>query len=284
VDEGQPSRTALAAAAHRAAHQILEGGSIFTDPLALRILGDDTEIATHAGQEDASRRRMRIFIAARARYAEDALAEAVSRGRHQLVMLGAGLDTFAYRNPFGELLRVFEVDHPDTQVWKRERLIAATIRVPDSLTFVPVDFERQTLPEVLTAAGLNPTKPTFFTWMGVVPYLSEPVVWSTFTFIGSLPGGADVVFDYSDPPELLPPEKRKRHDERARRVEAMGEAFACHFEPEILHAKLRELGFRDIEDLGPPFIAERYFPSRMISSSRRGGHIVRASTGFRNSV
>jgi methyltransferase (TIGR00027 family) len=230
VQSGKPSRTAWAAAAHRAAHQVLEDGRIFSDPLAIRILGQDPASIARDAADHPSRLGMRLFIAARTRFAEDALAAAVSSGVTQLVVLGAGLDTYAYRNPFPDHLRVFEVDHPATQAWKRERLAGATIALPPSLTFAPIDFERQTLPDGLTAAGFNPTQQTFFTWLGVVPYLTEDAIWSTLAFIASLPCGAHVVFDYSDPPHTLSPEMRAYHDRRAARVESIGESWIAYFE------------------------------------------------------
>src|SRR5271165_5506686 len=119
---GEPSRTARAAAFHRAAHQVLEHGRIFADPLALTILGADGDVIAREAEKHASGRRMRIFIALRTRFAEDALAGTVERGVRQLVVLGAGLDTYAYRGPLRERLRILEVDHPATQTWKRERL------------------------------------------------------------------------------------------------------------------------------------------------------------------
>jgi methyltransferase (TIGR00027 family) len=115
----QPSRTAIAAASHRAAHQILEKGSIISDPFALRILGQGAESLVREAQEHPSRRRMRLFIAARSRFAEDEVAAAVAGGVRQLVLLGAGLDTHPYRRPLCDRLRIFEVDHPATQAWKR---------------------------------------------------------------------------------------------------------------------------------------------------------------------
>jgi len=141
----EPSRTALAAAFHRAAHQVLEHGRIFTDPLALRILGLDADTLTREDRQHPSRRRFRIFIAVRTRFAEDALAAAVERGVRQLVVLGAGLDTYAYRGECRDRLRIFEVDHPATQAWKRQRLADAAIPLPSGLTFAPIDFERETL-------------------------------------------------------------------------------------------------------------------------------------------
>src|SRR5579871_6104625 len=153
MEAGQPSRTARAAAAYRAAHQILEEGRIFNDPLALRILGEDAETVSREAEAHPTSRRMRIFIAVRQRFAEDSLAAAVERGVAQLVVLGAGLDTYAYRSTFGNHLRIFEVDHPATQIWKRQRLAEAGIPIPSWLTFAPVDFERQMLAGCLADAG-----------------------------------------------------------------------------------------------------------------------------------
>jgi methyltransferase (TIGR00027 family) len=278
MEQGRPSRTALAAATHRAAHQILEGGLIFADPLALRILGMDQETVRHKAQQDPLSRQMRLFIAMRARFAEDALAAAVQCGACQLVALGAGLDTYAYRSPFGERLRIFEVDHPATQAWKRHRLDEASIPSPSWQTFTPVDFERETLSEGLRSVGFNPSQRTFFTWLGVVPYLSTEAIWSTLSFIAALSNRAEVVFDYSDPPESLSPESRVSHDARAARVDEIGEPWVTYFEPEELRAKLLTVGFLEVEDLGPPQLVGRYFPNRPTSSAKKGGHVVRAAT------
>jgi methyltransferase (TIGR00027 family) len=275
---GQPSRTALAAATHRAVHQILELGRIFADPLAVRILGQDAEVVAREADEHPSNRLIRIFIAVRTRFAEDALAAAVERGVSQVVVLGAGLDTYAYRNPFRDRLRIFEVDHPATQAWKRQRLEDAAIQMPGLLTFAPIDFERQTLAEGLSAVGFDPSRQTFFTWLGVVPYLTEEAVWSTLGFIASLPNGAHVVFDYSDPPDSLSPEARALHDRRAVRVEAAGEAWISYFQADKLREKLAALGYSEIEDLGPKQIASRYFPNWAGTAPDKGGHILRATT------
>jgi methyltransferase (TIGR00027 family) len=274
----EPSRTALGAAFHRAAHQVLEHGRIFTDPLALRILGIGADSIHREDEEQPSRRRMRIFIAVRTRFAEDALAAAVERGVRQLVVLGAGLDTYAYRGAGRRRLRIFEVDHPATQEWKRQRLADAAISLPPDLTFAPIDFERETLAKGLEAAGFNPEEQSFFTWLGVVPYLTEEAVWSTLSFTASLPNGAHVVFDYSDPPASLPAEWRAGHEKRAAHVAELGEAWLSYFEADALRAKLMALGFTEVEDLGPPQIAARYFPNRATSLPDKGGHIIRAAT------
>lgn len=279
---GEPSRTALAAARHRAAHQLLEQGRIFADPLAVPILGgdggEDGETIAREAKENPSRRAMRIFIAVRTRVAEDALAAAVERGVSQLVVLGAGLDTYAYRGAMRQRIRIFEVDHPATQAWKRRRLTEGSIPLPACLTFAPIDFEHETLAGGLDDAGFDAAQQTFFTWLGVVPYLTAEAVWSTLRFIGGLPNGAHVVFDYSDPPDSLTPEMRALHDKRAARVAELGEPWVNYFEPDKLRARLTELGFRTVEDLGPRQIAARYFPDRAGAVPEKGGHILLAST------
>jgi methyltransferase (TIGR00027 family) len=188
------------------------------------------------------------------------------------------LDTYAYRCALGSRLRIFEVDHPATQAWKRRRLAEAAIPVPECLTFAPIDLQHDTLAGGLAAAGFDSLQPTFFSWLGVVPYLTEAAVWSTLAFIATLPKGAHVAFDYSDPPGCLPPETRKGHDLRAARVAQLGEPWINYFELDQLHAKLLVLGFSQVEDLGPRQIALRYFPGRSDAAPDRGGHILHAAT------
>ena len=272
MEPGKPSRTALGAAGHRAAHQVLEGGRIFRDPLALRILGAGAEAAVQAAWEDPSRRGLRLFIAVRSRFAEDALA---ASGLDQVVVLGAGLDTFACRAERPGL-RVFEVDHPETQAWKRRLLAGAGIPEPPCLTFAPVDFEQGTLQDGLARAGFDPARPAFFAWLGVVPYLTGEAVNGTLGFIAGLPEGTRVVFDYGNPPGPVPDAYSLAREDLAGRVAALGEAIRTHFETAALHAQLSALGFREIEDLGPAQIRDRYFPGRGGDLPDRGGHIVRA--------
>lgn len=268
----------MAAARHRAAHQLLEDGGIFSDPLAVRILGENPQEIVLNAQASDTGRRMRFFIAVRTRFAEDALAAALARGVTQLVILGAGLDTYACRGDYPASLRIFEVDHPATQAWKRGRLMEAAIPVPPALTFAPVDFERETLADGLAAAGFDPLRETFFTWLGVVPYLTPEATWSTLRFIAGIPGDAHVVFDYSDPPESFSPEMRAIYDARAARVAALGEPWLNHFDSADLHAGLMQAGFTRIEDLGPAHIRARWFPARTAAGPEKGGHIIYAAT------
>jgi methyltransferase (TIGR00027 family) len=278
--EREPSRTAFAAAAYRAVHQVLEGGSLFRDPLALPILGLSPDALRGDPAAGDDRRGIRVFVVARSAIAERALREGVEqRGVGQLVVLGAGLDTFAYRNPFGDRLEVFEVDHPATQAWKRSRLAEAGIPIPDSLTYAPVDFEREDLTERLDAAGLDPNVRTFFTWLGVVPYLTKEAITGTLRQIASHPGGAEVVFDYSEPREDIDPALQAYSAERAARVSAIGEPFLSFIRPAELHTQLGGLGFTAIDDLDIPGILTRLTGRPPQETTRRaGGHVLFAAT------
>jgi methyltransferase (TIGR00027 family) len=280
MQPGLPSRTALGAAGLRAAHQVLDGAAIFADPFALRILGADADdlVREAKAETDPFRQRLRWFIAARSRIADDALAAAAKRGTRQLVVLGAGLDTTAYRALPSQDLRIFEVDHPATQSWKRARLAEADIPLPASLSFVAVDFEHETLADRLAAAGFDSAQQTFFTWLGVVPYLTDDAIFSTLGFIAGLPGGAHVVFDYVNPPDTMTePGRRAMHEGLIARVAAIGEQLRNDFDSAALHARLKPLGFRDVEDFGWPEIAARFFPGRPVSSGG-SAHVLRAST------
>src|SRR5258707_8883686 len=231
VQTGQPSQTARGAAAYRAIHQTLDGGVIFSDPFAARILDDETRARLNETAADPSLRPWRLFIAARSRFSEDTLAACVARGVRQVVVLGAGLDTFSLRNPHaGQGVRMFEVDYPATQGWKRERLRQAGLAIPASLTFAPVDFERQSLADGLKAAGFQADRPAFFQWLGVVPYLSRGAVSAALDFIARVPE-SEVVFDYAEPFENYPADRRENVMAVAARAASLGEPWLILFDP-----------------------------------------------------
>ncbi len=278
MQPGQPSLTALGAARLRAAHQVLDNASILADPLAARILGDDIEVSLDHARAHASGPRLRWFIAARSRIAEEALVEAVNAGATQLVVLGAGLDTLAYRTPLADRLRIFEVDFPATQARKREMLAAAGIAVPATLTYVAVDFERQSLADALDAAGFAATERSFFSWLGVVPYLTEAAIFATLAYIAQLPGGSEVVFDYVNPAASVAPANRAANRALAERVAAAGERFQSYFDTARLCTKMSATGFRYVDDIAPERIAARFFPETERAAPTRGGHIMQAST------
>jgi len=285
--EREPSRTAFAAASLRAAHQVVDQDRFFEDHFAVPILVVDPDVFRQNPQAHEAQRGIRFFVVARSCIAEAALALGVT-ARHvgQLVVLGAGLDTFAYRNPFGQRLKVFEVDHPATQAGKRRRLAQAGIVVPDDLVYAPVDFERDNLCEQLAKAGLDPDVRTFFTWLGVVQYLTKAAVGSTLSQIAAHPGGAEVVFDYGEPREMIDPAVRPQYEERAARVAAAGEPFLSYFIPAELHVDLRARGFGQIDDLDVPGMFARLSgdpgdPKELQhapSARRSGGHVIFAAT------
>jgi methyltransferase (TIGR00027 family) len=267
VNENGPSITAQRVAIRRAAHQLLDNPKVLDDPVALRIIGRETGAALqadpHKFENTPLSPYLRAFVNARSRYAEDELALGIQRGVCQYVILGAGLDTFAYRNPYPKgRLHVFEVDHPATQTWKRARLDEVDISRPDDLTFAPVDFETQTLKEGLRAAGYDHGKIMFFSWLGVTEYLMIDAVMSTLRFIASAPKGSAVVFDYMLSPSLLTPAQRGRFDALAQRVASVGEPWQTVFDPELLTRDLHNMGFGHVEDSGQEDINTRYFKDR----------------------
>ncbi|WEK49778.1 MAG: SAM-dependent methyltransferase [Candidatus Kaistia colombiensis] len=280
--EGQPSATAFRVAMRRAAHQLLDKPLIFEDPLALTIVGGDR--GSVLARDELSRadspggETIRAFLAARSRFAEDRLAAAVARGVRHVVVLGAGLDTFAYRNPFAaEGVVVYEVDHPATQAWKRERLVATGIRVPEGVRYVPVDFSIDRLDENLLVAGLDLTVPVFFSWLGVAPYLTEAAIFSTLRIIADRVGGAEVVFDYAEIPERLSLLQRLAFTTLAGRTASLGEPFVTFFKPDDLMGRLAGLGFSSIEDRTGPELGQLYAGGASAALDRAAvGHVVAA--------
>lgn len=248
MDNEGPSRTALATAYARAYHQIADRPRILTDPLAARLLGVTADELSELGKPTKDRPGSgprRLFFAARARFAEDRVAAAVTAGVRQVVILGAGLDTFAYRNPHLGL-RVFEVDHPATQAWKRQHLAASGIDQPESLTFVPVDFETDTLAAGLESAGFSRIDPAVFVWLGVVFYLTPDAARATLEYIAGQSEPVEVIFDYLQPGDT--DEDRAHLQERAHRVAAAGEPWFSYFTPDAIAAQLHALGFTHVED------------------------------------
>ncbi len=176
-------------------------------------------------------------------------------------VLGAGLDTFAYRNPFSAL-RIFEVDFPATQEWKHGLLAEAGIGIPDNLTYIALDLEHKSLAESLIEAGFNPAMPAFFSWLGVVPYLTIDAFRATLTTIGRLPVGSAVSFDYAFPPHTLSAKRRQVFDTLAKRVAAAGEPLQLFFTPEEIEREARVAGFSRIEQFDTDRMNATYLKDR----------------------
>jgi methyltransferase (TIGR00027 family) len=273
----EPSRTALMIARQRAAHQLLDRGSILHDPFAMKILHEDEKDMLQFATAHPSASIGRLFTAARSRIAEDALSKAVEGGVRQIVILGAGLDTFALRNPHAtQQIRIYEVDYPATQEWKRQRLAEAQIALPPSLVFVPVDFEQDDLREKLAAAGFQHSSPAFFTWLGVVPYLTQDAIDRALNYISSIQN-SELVFDYLRPPEAFSEELKQIEIKRAEQLEKMGERSATRFEPAGIATILQSHGFRTIEDIDFQQIVSRFGHAvHGLASGHAGLHVVHA--------
>ncbi len=268
MDAAQPSRTAWGVAFRRACHQLHDAPPlVLADPIAVPLLGAQALPELQAARkdlDDPGNLVLRAWLVARSRYAEEKLAEAVGRGVRQYVLLGAGLDTFAHRNPFPGV-RVFEVDHPATQAWKRRLAAAAELPPQPNLTYVPVNFEMAVAGEsdlgcCLLQAGFDPGAPAFFAWLGVVLYLTLPAFRATVGSIAERPSGSGVVFDYTLPRHALPPREQAVRDRFMARVASIGEPMQLSLLPSEVARELSS--FSNIEDLGAPELNSLYFANR----------------------
>ncbi|HEY9126313.1 MAG TPA: class I SAM-dependent methyltransferase, partial [Acidobacteriaceae bacterium] len=248
-------------ASRRAAHQILDHAPlVLNDPIAVPLLGPDF-FADPVRHSDPRSVAFRALMVGRSRFVEDYLALAVAAGVSQYVILGAGLDTFAYRNPF-PALRVFEVDYPSTQHFKRTLLAKAAIPEPASLTFVPHDFEHQTLAAALSQTGFDASKPAFFSWLGVIPYLTHEAFRTTIRLVAAMPPSSGIALDYSLAAEELSPRMQAARKSLAQRVAAAGEPFQLFFRSEQMEAELSSAGFHRIEQVDAKELNRRYFSNR----------------------
>ena len=282
VRHGEPSRSALRVASLRAVHQLLDEPVVLPDPIALPLLGAKTEAALRDDPfalNDPGSRALRAALVARSRFVEDELARGVAAGIRQYVLLGAGLDTFAYRNPHSSMgLKVFEVDHPGTQGWKRQLLAEAGISVPSSLSFVPVDFERDGLADALQQAGFRADQPACVSWMGVTMYLTATAVLRTASTVAGFATGTSLCFDYRVPVAMLNPIERAVSEFVEHQATAIGEPWLSAFDPVQLQRRLIELGFKDAESPTPDALNTRYFARRKDGMRTGGGvRLMRAT-------
>jgi methyltransferase (TIGR00027 family) len=255
IDTGALGATALRVAVRRAAHQLIDRPLVFEDPLAVRIIGEREARKLRSrigGPEREWNNSLRGWIAARSRYAEDQLAAAVQRGIGQYIVLGAGLDTFAYRNPYPSV-RVWEVDRPAAVEAKQRMLRDAGIEIPASVRFVPMDFDCEDLHERLKGSGFE--GPAFVSWLGVTPFLSREGFETTLASLARIAEG--LVFDYAVTPDSLEEQDRFAHQLLSRRVGAAGEPYRLWFRPSHAFS-----GFPKVEDLGKTEINARYFGDR----------------------
>ncbi len=248
IANGQPSLTALTAAAARAAHLIVDGDPlIFADTLAEAMLGEraDELIGYHrAHGTHPVLAGARAQVTCRSRYAEDSLARGVRRGIGQYVILGAGLDSFARRSPLARHVRVFEIDHPATGEWKRQ-----VQPDPDGVTFVPVDFTRDLLGDRLGRTRFDFTAPTLVSWLGVTMYLDENAIGSTLAVIGGFAAGSEIIIDYMLPAGLRDGAGDGDAEQVGQAAAERGEPWLSFFAPGDMAALLRGHGFGAIRDI-----------------------------------
>jgi methyltransferase (TIGR00027 family) len=252
-NEGQPSQTAMTAAAARAAHLLVDSEPrIFADSLAALLLGDEAETYLRYHREHGDHPLLagtRAQATCRSRFTEDQLALAAARGTAQYVILGAGLDSFACRSELAGRLRVFEVDHPATQQRKRALLAAAGLAEPPTLTWVPVDFETDELITSLTAAGLDPAAPAFVSWLGVTMYLTAEAIGATLTSLSRLAPGSELVTDYMLTADLRDADGVAYADLVMPDSERRGEPWLSFFTPEQMTGLLTRHGFTGVRDV-----------------------------------
>jgi methyltransferase (TIGR00027 family) len=270
--EGDHSQTAIGAAILRAAHQVLDEPRIIDDPIATGFVPGSSRDEILAAP-NLPGLRIRGLFAMRSRYAEDCLREAFDRGVRQYVVLGAGMDTLAYRQPaWSSELKVFEVDHPATQAWKRERLGLRSIPIPSNLVFAPCDFETTDLVGCLQSASFDFGIPAFFSWLGVTQYITRDAIETTLRLIASMPRESGVVFEFVVPDSMLDGQDLAESQALQRLTTDAGEPWITKLAPEEWRRWLLALGFSSVFHLTPEIANERYFGNRKdgLSAPRLG--------------
>jgi methyltransferase (TIGR00027 family) len=262
--ERNSSSTAMRVAELRAAHQLVDGEpKILRDPVVLKMLDPEVLAKIRAHPDVLAApwlMGMRSHVLLRSRYTEDRLAESAVA---QFVVLGAGYDTFAYRQPeWARELRIFEVDHPASQRAKRQLLATKGIDVPSNLEFVSIDFEHVSLKDGLAASRLDFSRPAFFSCLGVLVYLTEEAAYELFRVVASFPKTSEIVFTFSQPDSALDAAEAARREILATAAGSMGEPWRTHFDRYELVSRLEEIGFSEVAILDPAEAQARYFAGR----------------------
>lgn len=262
----KPSKTAVRSAAARALHREEPPPWVLDDHLALELAGDEGVSITRSMRDELSAEDLLTFsrwMCVRARLAEDVVERAVADGIRQYAILGPGLDSFAYRRPdLLERLRVFEVDHPASQAWKRKRLTELGVSVPANLVFAPVDFETQTLRDGLLTAGFDFAASAVFSWIGVTMYLTLAAIEATLETVAACPPDSRIVLTYNLPPSALEGQGRAIGSKMSRSAGEVGEPWLSFFTPAEAEALLRRHGFGKVDRFGPTDAIRTYFAGR----------------------
>ena len=269
----QMSSTAEATAAMRAAHFLYHQPVVFKDPYALQL----TSPALRRVCQNRffgwllsrkfiseSLRPITAQVVSRAKYAEEKLEQAVSKGISQYVIISAGLDSFCLRRPdFSASLHIYEIDYPATQRIKQNRLMEILDSSPEGVEFLPVDLEKRTIADALSASSFLKDERAFFSWLGTVPYLSEEAVFNVFRDLASFAArGSEIVFDYSIPTSMWPPKEHQALVRILRIIGRRGEPVKSFFEPDALSDEVSRLGYHIFENISPAELNQKYFLDR----------------------
>jgi methyltransferase (TIGR00027 family) len=265
METGQPSRTLLGPAIRRAAHQLLDAPLILEDPVAVGLVPEARADSIRAGLAEHQTQEsilLRSLFVLRSRFAEDRLAEAAARGVRQYLILGAGLDTFAWRQPnYARDMRIFLADHVSSLVWTQEKFWERGLPKPGNLTFVPLDIEDGRLGERLSEFGFL-AQPAFCSALGVTQYLELASVEVLLRFVASLGRGSEIVFSYVPRAEDLDGADRDFAEASAARAGRFGEPWKTRFGADELRELLRAAGFHEVSHLTPEHARQRYFAGR----------------------
>ncbi len=276
-----PDSTAVRVALWRALHAQLDAPPhVLEDEVGLALVAPEESWRQRPDMDPQGTRGFRAHIVARARFIEDLVAEQAARGIMQYLLLGAGLDTFAQRRPqLASRLRIFEVDRPGPQEWKRRRLIELGFGVPEWLRLVPVDFEAgQSSWTQLAAAGFDARRPAVVASTGVSMYLTRDANLTTLRQIAALAPGSTLAMTFMLPLELLAPDERPRYQAVQHAARASGTPFISFFAPSEIVALAREAGFKEATHVSTADLTERYFAARADGLRPANGEVFLVAT------
>jgi methyltransferase (TIGR00027 family) len=260
-----PDHTAVRVALWRALHVELDSKPyVFEDEVGLKLLGLDESWKQRPDMNPDWTRGYRAAIVARARFIEDSLIEKTEQGINQYVILGAGLDSFAQRRAdIAAKVKVFEIDEPQTQAWKRQRLLDLKLGIPDFLKLVPVDFESgESWLEKLKISGFDKNKPAFLSSTGVAMYLTREANLDSLKKIASLPPGSTLAMTFMLPTDMVAAEERPQYEMVQERARASGTPFLSLFRPSQILDLAREAGFKEVRHVSREDLINRYFIGR----------------------
>jgi len=263
---GQPSRTLLVPAVARAAHQLLDAPLILNDPLAIGLVFEASREAIFGAIDDhlaTTAVLYRSLFTLRSRFVEDRLATAAMRGVRQYVMLGAGLETFPWRQPeFAYDMKLFFCDHPSTLAWAQHRFGECALVAPPNLTFVALDLEERRFARQLLESGFAQEAPTFVSMLGVMQYLTTQTIDSLFQFFASLPASSEAVFSFNVTDDELSGLELAEIRAGAAHGGAVGEPWLTRVPSAEMVARVRRFGFREVFHLSPDEAQRQYFAGR----------------------